>query len=253
MSELEQGNESGAISESTASSESASPAQTQEAAPQQEAVAKPQEPPFHEHPRFKEVIEQKNAAMRQVQDLQAKFAQFEQQYKQQSQPKAPDYDNLFKEMEQVNPAFAQLVKDLQTKASKADELEQQFSTLNEWKQSYESQQAVSTFDKLCTDNKIGDRDKDFYKQVVANIANAKGSRISDLPAVFKEAHQMLSTYFQDRDRETRESYVKQKKSDATPTSQTGGMPTGTPGNKGASSKDEVKAAIAAALRNGARI
>jgi hypothetical protein len=249
MSELESGIPSDVTPESPASSEPDSSAQVQPAASPQDAAPKPQEVPFHEHPRFKELIEQKNSYQRELQELRQQFAQFQHQQKQQLQPKGPDYDSLFKEMEQVNPVFAQMQREQMAKLTEIEQLKEQLTQVSEWKQSYEQQQAISQFDKLCAENKVGDRDKELYKQWVANAANARGAKISDLPQIFKDVHQQISSYFQDRDREMRESYVKQKKSDATPSTQSGGVPTGLPASKGMESKADVKAAIASALRS----
>lgn len=263
MSEFDTGTESGATSESTASSESASPAQTQEAGSQQEAASQtPKESPFHEHPRFKELVEQKNASQQEFQRLQqdyrlmqAQMAQFQQQqnqYQKQNQPKPPSYDELLRELEQVNPAFAKAQREVLERLPKVDEVTQTVNELREQmaedRRQRDAVTARSSFDKLCSDNKISDNDKFLYEEAVANLANIRGSKVSELPALFTEVHNKYSKYFEGRDRSLRESYVSQKKADKAPATQTGGTAVGLPGNKGPNSQAEVKAAFAAALR-----
>lgn len=255
MSELEQGTQSDVSPEGSASPETASSAQSQSAQPGQEAQAAPaqKEPPFHEHPRFKELIEQKNAQAQELAQLRALMQAQQSQPKQTPAPAKQSYDELFRELEQLNPNFAKLQQEVYQKLSRADQLETELQDLKSWREQSQAQQAVSQFDSLCQENKVSERDKDMVKQVVANIANARGARISDLPQIFKEAHATVSKYSEDLSRSVRESYVAQKAKDKTPATQTGG--TAPAANNPAANKtsDEIKALLAARIRGSAAI
>lgn len=255
MSELETGNESAATSEGNANPEPASAAQAQPAQQSQEANAAPaqKEQPFHEHPRFKELVEQKNAFARQVAEMRAQVEAIQSQKQQTQQPAKQSYDELFKELEGMNPNFSKLQQEMYQKLSRADQVEAELQDLKSWREQSQAQQAVSQFDNLCQENKVSERDKPMYKQLVANIANAKGSRVSDLPHVFKEAHDQMSKYLEDVRRTEREAYVSQKNSDKTPNTQSGGTAPASSRPAANMTSDQVKALLAAKIRGNANI
>lgn len=256
MSELESGNESGASPESTVSSESASPVQTQETGNTQEAVTTqeaPKEAPFHEHPRFKELIEQNRGYKDQLEQMQRSFQtqmqQLQQQYKQTSpNPQQSFKDEYVNYLKNADPKFAEYQAQLLDKIEGTSKLEHEIAELKQYQQSYQQQQAISQFDKLCTDNKVSETDKEFYRQAIANAANARGAKISELPALFKEAHDTLGKYFAEKEKAITAKYVTQKTGDKKPTTQTGG--TAVAANKSIASKDDVKAAFAKAIKEG---
>lgn len=249
--------------ESSASSEPASQAPAQPAAPQQEAAANQvKETPFHEHPRFKELIEQRNQEREERSRLSQAYQQLQSQIqeltKQQNARANPQesYDDLFKELEQVNPKFAKLIQGLQSQVAESQTYKQQIETqgrtLEDFQQQRNAEYARSQFDNLCKQHKVDDGDKELYEMAVANIANTKNARVQDLPQIFQEAHDRVSKYLEGRDRKVTKSYVTNKKADAAPTSQTGGTPTGIKG-PGINSLDDVKAALAAKLRGSKNI
>ncbi len=256
MSDVETGIESDVSTEGTASPESASSAQTQDAAPQ-ETAPPATEVPFHEHPRFKELVEQKNkygqeatTLREQNQQLASRMAQIEKQYQTQSQPKAPDYNPLFDQIKTVNPEFASFIKENYTKAQQVDILQQDLQQLKEFHTSYQQQQALSTFDRLCTDNKVDPDFKEIYQAAVANAANARNADINALPALFKEVHGKLSKTLEARDRKQRESYVAAKTQDKTPVSKPGGPSPAPRQSTAPISRDDVVKQFAAGLRAG---
>lgn len=266
MSELESGNESDVSSESSVSSETASSVQSQETAPEQEVQAAPQkEAPFNEHPRFKELIAERNAereaAMKYAQEAASFKAQLEQYNKQtqsQNQPKKPDFNSTLERLKGIDPEFAEFQKTLYEQVQAAQAAQQELEELKQWRNDAQAQQnsqaALTQFDKLCGDNKISEADKELYRQAVTNMAYARNSSAKDLPALFTEAHQNLSKYFEARDRSVTESYVTKKKSDSVPATQTGGVPSSSkPSSSANVSKDDVKSAFAQALKNGMRI
>lgn len=260
MSDIETGSQSDVSTESATSSETASSAPSQDVGTSQEASAPAQkELPFHEHPRFRELVEQKNQYQNKfdqiAQDnhrLQTQLQQLLQQQTQASKPKDADYSDVFKEIEQLNPNFARFQQELHSKLPLVNQLQEKLSSI-EQQMSVERQQrdaatARSEFSRLCTENKVSESDRELYMERVANMANARGSSIKDLPALFTEAHQGLSKYIESVKRSERESYTKQKASDRVPTSATGGVAVGLPSNKGSGSIEDVKAAFTAAMR-----
>jgi hypothetical protein len=261
MFEESEGNESAvaaeeSASESQAGSESQSAVETQEASTQQEAAPKQQDVPFHEHPRFKEVIEQKNQAAQRAemleksyQQLQAQVAHLQKQYQSQNQAQKPSYDPLFKQLEQVNPEFASFIKENYSKAQQVDILQQELASIKEFQTSYQEQQALNQFDKLCQDNKVDTNFKDFYRDAVANAANASGAPLSALPEIFKQVHERLGKTLTAYERSVTEKYVANKSADAKkPAATTGGTPAKPKPSQAPISQDEVKKQFAEAIR-----
>lgn len=258
--ELEQGNESGVSTEGTSGPETSSPVESQNEGAQQEAVATPdQNVPFHEHPRFKELVEQKNKYANQYTQLEDNYKKLEAQIKQLQTPvktEVSSRDKILERLQSIDPEFANFQKELVDKFSMADQLKQELEHLKTARQQEveqrQAQEANQTFDKLLSEHKVSKNMEMFYRQAIANAAMAKGSKVSDLPVLFKEAHDQLSKSFEDIRRQDREAYATSKKSDKAPATQSGGTPASGKQTSG-ENKDSVKAAIAQALRNGASI
>lgn len=258
--ELEQGMESGVSPESTSGSETASPVQSQSEAPVQEAQAKPeQNVPFHEHPRFKELVEQKNQYATKYSQLEEGYKRLEAQLKQLQTPQKVEQsaqEKILERLQGIDPEFAGFQKELVTKLAMAEQVKQELEQLKQERQQEvyqrQAQEANQNFEKLCADNKIPKHMEIFYREAIANAAMSKNSSVNDLPVLFKEAHERLSKSFEEFRRQDREAYAASKKSDKVPASQTGGIPASAKPAQ-ADNKDSVKAAIAAALRAGASI
>lgn len=249
MSDFDTGSESGVSPEGSASPETASPAQSQEAAPQQEATATPapKEAPFHEHPRFKELIEERNQERQERARLAQQIQQMQAALQKQTQPNAQKskQDQLLERLQGIDPEFAEFQKGLNEKLSVAEQVQKE---LQEMRTQRESEQALSQFDKLCSDNKVADKDKFLYQQIVANMANANNSKVSELPNLFKQAHEQLSKYLGERDRANRESYVADKTKDKSPATTTGGVAVSSAKPKGPMTAEDAKAALVKAIR-----
>ncbi len=219
----ESGAVEGASSDASESgSETGAPAQA--AAPKQEETA-----PFHEHPRFKELVEQKNEAQRQYQAIQAQYKAMEQQINslQQSQPKAPtETDQLLADLKKVDPRLAKVIES-QLKASETAQalqtrLDQFESSAKESAQQQTVTNAVSKINSLHETNKTSDFGKQFINNQLDLAYRAGKIDASDLKAVeaaYQQAHSVIKTYEDTLKRTITESYVQSKKTDAgTPTS-----------------------------------
>lgn len=250
----EQVQESGVSTEGAPSPETPSPAESQTGASQQEAagVNEQKDVPFHEHPRFKELVDQKNQYAEKYTQLEQMYKALEAKVQQQTpQPKKEPTteDKILERLKGIDPEFAGFQQKLLEKVAAAESVQQELARM---KADREAETANSTFERLCTENKVPKELQTFYRETVANMAMSKNAQLSQLPALFKEAHDRLSKSFEDFRRADREAYTKEKQKDKTPATQSGGSPAG---SKTAEpiSKEDVKARIAAALRNGATI
>lgn len=213
--------------------------------------------PFHEHPRWKEVISQKNEYAQRVQEyenqvrqLQMQLQQFEQQKpKQQPQSANDPRSKLFGELKQIRPEFGELVEELYTKLNSIEQSRQQDAMERELTM------ARSTLDNLYSEHKLSDKDKELYESMIGNRVfllesqSGKALRAQDLPAIFKEVHDSFSSYKKELERSVRESYVTDKKKDQVPATTTGGKPAITAKDKPSiTSRDELKAQIAQKIK-----
>lgn len=256
-------NEAVTSEESSPSSESASSSQTQTGnAESTTASPAPKEAPFHEHPRFKELVEQKNQYQKQlqehaqmVQNMQRQMAEMQKSASARQEQAKPTYDQVLKRLEGIDPEFAQLQAQLAKDALSVPELRQQLEGFKEWQQRVELEtvatKAESRLNQLYTENKVPDALKSMYRAKVENLAYSKnGASLDDLDNFFRQAHDELSKFFSDYDRNKTASYIADKKKDKTPVTQTGGTAASTkPAQKGMSLDEKIKF-VAEEMRRG---
>lgn len=224
----EQTDSSPAIEESVSQTEPTNEAVTQDA----QTVEQEEKPaPFHEHPRFKELIDQNRGFKEQSEKYQQEMSRLQQELqsiKQQVTPKKEEpVDPFIRDLEKVNPEYAKSYRQLAEQAKVAQQIQQQFQ---QYQQQQFAEKAVNHFDNLLSTNKIESADQDLYRAAIkAEIyeREAKGERlgINNLDSIFKSFHNKYSKYLEDRDRKITARYVTDKKSDQAPASTTGGAAT----------------------------
>lgn len=223
---------------SQAPSEPTSTPETSSAAPKESSTPEGQQTKTQTetsvpYDRFKEVIEQKNEYAKSVQDLQARLDALEKQAK----PVTPaQEDALLKELKAVNPEFAARFEKMQTATSRLEQLE------SDWKASQANQtkeMVTSQLTRLHDDAKVPKELRDFYESQITKIATGNPKLgIKDLPAVYKEVHDRMSKFLDQRDREKTASYVEGKKKDASVPATSKGQKTDNAPKKAEWSKDE---------------
>lgn len=242
--ELNTGVESEASPEpQTESSEPAAEVSTsaeQEQSQQSDTPTQEKQAPFNNHPRFKELIDQKNEYANQVKQMQAQYAEMERRFKaleshrQPAQPKAED--PLIARLKGIDPEFGSEFGNLK-------ETLQQFQT---WQKAQDNErvrsQAYGTIDRLHEENKVAPEWRDIYKeQIEAAVLRNPKLELEDLPNLYKDVHAKFSKQIDDIRRAERESYVAAKKTDAKmPNSISKGKAV-TPGGEPQWSKDPTEA------------
>lgn len=167
--------------------------------------------PFHEHPRFKELIEEKNSYKEQLSRMQEQIERLSQA---QSQPKSQDAqkDALLERLKGIDPEFGSLIETFKKNAEKLEQLEQ-------WKQQSETQtlqqQAVSTVTRLHEENKVPAEIRSFYDAMIRQEAASNPKLgLKDLPQVYKTVHERFTKYLDSTKRAERASYVQEKGADS---------------------------------------
>jgi hypothetical protein len=180
--------------------------------------------PFHLHPRFQEVISEKNAIKEQNAAFQRELAEL----KKQVQASTPaEKDELMDRLESIDPKFAALLKGMRDE-QKA--LKQTIQDLSGWREQSSAQttaqQVQGMKNQFYTENKIPEDRKGIYEAMVqAEASRNPNLQVSDLPKVMKQVHDSLGKMFQTAERATTKQFVDSKKAEASkPTSLPKGAP-----------------------------
>ncbi len=216
----ESGASEGSSSEASGSESGNSAAQV---APQQ------QETPFHEHPRFKELVEQKNTFQKQYQDMESRYKALEGQFNsfKDTQPKPQtETDQLLKDLKQIDPRLANVIEQQLKAAETAKSVQERLENWEKQSQQNAHQQvlsnAVGKINSLHESNKMSEFGKQFINNQL-DIAYRSGSlNASDVKAIetaYQSVAKQIKDYEENLKRDITKSYVETKKKDATvPTS-----------------------------------
>lgn len=251
--------------ESNSSSEQQSSEAAQSESSQQDVASTKQETPFHEHPRFRELVEEKNTYKtkysdleRQFQEMSAQFAEMQKasQQKQTNNNNQPSYDQILNRLKDIDPEFAQFQSALHQELQAVPQLKSELEQFREWKYNMEVEQlrtqAESTLESLYKENNVPDELKNLYRSNIENLVykNDKAT-LNDLKDYFKQTHEGLSKFFEDRDRKKLSSYQTEKKKDQVPATQTGGQaPSAKKADAKPMSMEEKIRLVAEGLRQG---
>lgn len=205
----------------------------------EEAAETPKEEsvPFHEHPRFKEVINDRNELRRELQALR------EQTERLAAPAPKKEGDPLIDRLKGIDPEFGQSYEKLSGLRAELEELRQ-------WRQTQEAEnirrQAMDSISKLHTENKVPEELQAAYQsEIEAAARNNPQMGIKDIPEVYKTIHAKYSKLLDSVRREATKKYVVDKKADATPSPKRGGLKPGKePKKPEAVDREEMLAEIA---------
>lgn len=254
MEELETGSESTESGASEGASSDASGAESLSAEANKAPVEQKQETtPFHEHPRFKELVEQKNEALRRHQDMESRYKTIEQQLNslQSSQPKAPtEFDQLIQDLKKIDPRLAGALEAQAKAAETSKSLQSRLEAFEKQSQEATRAQAVQTavarINQMHESNKVSPEVKQILNDKFDLLYMQGKLDPQKLEQVYKENYDSIKKYEEALSRSIRESYVKDKTKDALAPSS---LPKGTQAKPAAKplnvpkDKDALKAAV----------
>lgn len=210
--ELNSDVESGISSEPEQSSQNTQQTGQTERPLEQEAQTAPKEEqtPFHLHPRWKEMVEQKNEALGYAQNLAQKYKELEQRLNKMSEPQIKD--EVYEQIKAADPRVADYLKETRDKALKVDEL---MAQLQESREEQFRSQAVSNINSLHSENKVAQELQPLYNRLLDNAYRSGEIKSeADVKQAYKSIHEMFSKTMESVKRAEREAYVKTKQSDA---------------------------------------
>lgn len=228
------------VEQTEQSTDSSQESVSQEAAPVQQ---KAEEVPFHEHPRFKELISEKNQYKNELQALAKRLQDMESRAPQAQPPK----DELMERLKGIDPQFAERFG----KLNEVDQLKQELNEFKQWKEQaamqQTQQQIQSTKESFYTENKVPAERKDLYEALLERTVKAEPSlQISDLPRVLKSVHDNIGKMFSTVERTTAKNFVDSKKADASkPATLKKGAPAQAVNKESSMSRNDIREAIKA--------
>lgn len=200
-----------------------------------------------EHPRFKELVEQKNQALAAQKSLEQRYAQLEQRLNQPQTPQGPskeqtEFDGLINDLKQVDPRLAAQFQAMSKANTTVTELQQKLEAFEkrdaESRRNSEIQSAVAKINQLHETNKVSPEVKAILNDKFDLLYMQGKLTPQNLEEVYKGSHESISKFMDSLKRSEREAYVADKKKDASvPTSQPKGTPAKSAPKKTAWSKD----------------
>ena len=192
------------------------PAESSEQAPVEQEASPKESPedkvPFHLHPRFQEVIFQKNQLAEQNKDIQRQLAQLQNQFSQNRPQEQAKKDELIERLKGIDPEFGKRFEEM-------NGLKSEIAEFKQWQQQMAAEKSQmeisSTKEKLFSENNIPAERRSIYEAMIRDVAQKDPSlQISDLPKVFKTVHDSIGKLFSDIQRQTTKDYVQTKSASA---------------------------------------
>lgn len=233
-------NENEIQSQDANAGESSAPQETVESQTQpQEATAK--ETPFHEHPRFKELIEERKQMQEQLQTFQRQFQEQQAQFKSFSEKK-PDQHAFVAKLAEIDPKYGEWAQDM-------EKTKQEFAELKAWRQEQARDKLISDYntsvEKLNETNKVPAEWREFVKSQMDALAfSGRINDLKELPKAYADVYGKISKLMEGTKRAERASYVADKSKDsAVPASQPRGKVASGKADAAPKSRDEMLASV----------
>lgn len=229
-----------------------SSSESQSDAQQVSQAAAPKELPFHEHPRWKEVMEERNSERARAQALEQRLADMDRRFQEQSKPKPQD--PMYERLKGIDPEFADYMNGLKSRAEKAEALE---ARLEQFEQKQFTNAALSKFSELNKANSVSPELASLYEAALERqYQSGQIKTVADVEKAYQAIHSSTKKFLEAQERSVIEKYTASKKKDS---SSPAGQPKGrapVQGQKVEFSKDPTEAKgqlikhIAASLKSG---
>lgn len=201
--------------------QSAEPIQESPAKETQSAQSPEPNVPFHEHPRFKELIEERRQYADRVSQYESRFAEMERRLQDQAQQRPEPHKQVnpfVAKLKEIDPAYGQWAENMEQRAQQAEVLARE---MQEIKQERIRSEYETTVSKLHSDSKVPESLRPFIREQLDALALSGQIRsVKDVPNAYKAIQEKYTSLIDGIKREERASYVSAKSQDASaPTSQ----------------------------------
>jgi len=171
-------------------------------------------PEFHEHPRFKELIEDRNSmkealaeSKRQYEDLQRMVRGLQASQAPQAKPKNADLE----ELRSIKPELASYIEKIGESTSKIEQLEAQ---LAESRNQTLVDRYTNAVKELYSTNKVSSEMQPLYDSLIRASVMQSNARLDQVPSIFNKVHADMSKLVDGIKRSTTAEYSQGKKKDA---------------------------------------
>lgn len=179
----------------------------QEAAPQQQ-----KEVPFHEHPRWKEVMEERNAERQARQTLEQQIASMQRQLQESLKPKTEVQDPMYERLKGIDPEFADYMKSLKDQASLTKQLQEELSGM---RQEQFVSSAMAKFEDLNKANGVSPEIANLYfSKLDLGVRTGEIRDLKGLEQAYNALHTSTKKFMEAQERSIIEKYTASKKADA---------------------------------------
>lgn len=175
--------------------------------------AAPKEVPFHEHPRWKEVMEERNSERQARAQLEQRLAEMQRQLQESMKPKSdkPDFNEVRTKMGErlkgIDPEFQSYMSMLEEQAMSAKQ------ELQAFREEQFVNRAVSRFEELTKKDSVPQEMAGLYRaQLDLAYREGKIRSLEDLENTYKSIHEPLSKMIETREKAYLEKYAAEKKS-----------------------------------------
>lgn len=228
--EQSSGLDSGSSPETQVAQETQSPQGTNDTGSAPLPAAKEENVPFHMHPRFQEVINQKNELALKMSEIEKTYQRqlYEMQMRMQEiqgriPAKQPAVNPALERLKEADPQVAEYIKSLEDKVEQALGYGDKFSEIEQWRAQQLQAQTENQVNSLYDKYKVPEDQRMFVRTMLNNLASQNpDAKVSDLENYFKQAHETVNKAFSNYTRNEVKNYVVDKKKDAVPASTTGG-------------------------------
>lgn len=184
----------------------------------QNAAPKAQEVPFHEHPRWKEVMEERNAEKQRAQALEQQLQQMQRQIQESHSKKQAPQDPMYERLKGIDPEFADYLKDVREQAALAKQLQEELGGMRH--EQFVSSATQKFHDLNKANNVSPELGKLYYNSLDLAVREGKIKSVSDFERAYEELHGSTKKFLEAHERAALEKYTASKKQDASkPTGQ----------------------------------
>lgn len=237
------------VQESSPEPVSAQPQETEQQ-PKEEAKSPEPQLPFHEHPRFKELIEQKNQYSEQLRNQELQMARLQAQLEmlnRSKEPQKPSEPEILRELEQVHPEFAKLMRETYGYKNELESTKKALEEIRSWRAQQEQTSLKSQFEntvsKLADEYKVPEKIRDRVRALAEAEIIRSGANMQDVPKIYKAQAEQITQFLAEYDREIRSSYVSNKAKDSASPATAKGAPASPPQQKYSANKEEALAQV----------
>jgi hypothetical protein len=182
------------------------------------------EVPFHEHPRWKEVMEERNTERQRAQALESQLQNLQRQFQDSQKSQSKPQDPMYERLKGIDPEFADYLKEAREQAALAKQLQEELQGL---RQEQFTTSAVNKFNELNKANNVSPELAKFYEAAMEReYSQGRIKTLADVEKAYATMHDGMKKYFEAQERAAIEKYTSSKKKDSS-------SPTGQPKGRSA--------------------